>query len=129
MAYVKLVLKFGPYIAIALLVAAVLWYRGDLAKSEGDKKALGIELQTTIEANKEAKKTVDAIRAQRVDNDAIADEIAKKLAANRALFDRTTVLLKEARNDPKVRSWADTPVPGSVRAALAAPGEVREPPR
>jgi hypothetical protein len=111
------------------LVAAVLWYRGDLAKSEGDKKALGIELQTTIEANKEAKKTVDAIRAQRVDNDAIADEIAKKLAANRALFDRTTVLLKEARNDPKVRSWADTPVPDSVRAALAAPGEVREPPR
>jgi hypothetical protein len=129
MAYVKLALKFGPYVVIAALIALVLWYRGDMAKANGDKHALAVELQSAIDANKEAQKTVDAVRAQRVDNDAIAEAVANKLETNRALFDRRTVLLREARNDPQVRSWADTPVPGSVRAALAAPGEVRQPPR
>ncbi len=127
--YAAIGLKLAPYVAVAILLAVVLWFRGDLAKAEGAKKALAVELQGALDANKEAAKTVEGFRAQRVDNDAIAEAILKRFIANRALFERRTILLKEARNDPTVKPWADTPVPGRVRKALAADSEIREPPR
>lgn len=118
----------GGGVVLATLVAAVLWLRGDLAKAQGDKKALAVELQATIEANKSAEATIEGFRNQRVDNDKIAEAVVTKLTANRALFERRTILLKEARNVPQVRDWANTAVPGSVREALSAV-EVREQPR
>lgn len=118
----------GAGLAFAALLGALLWLRGDLAKANGDKKALGVELVKAVEANKEAAATIEGFRTQRVDNDAIAEAVFDKLKANRAIFDRTTVLLKDARNDPNVKPWADTPIPGRVQDALNS-DEVREPPR
>ncbi len=121
-------LKFAPYVVIAALLAVALWFRGDLAKANADKKALGVELVKVAEANKEAAATIEGFRNQRVDNDAIAEAVFGKITANRAMFERTTVQLREARNDPNVKPWADTAIPSRVQDALNG-DEIRQPAR
>lgn len=122
MGYVKLALKFGPFIAIALLLGFVLWQRGSLNKANGERdlaveqsKALG----EVVVANN---KTIADLGKRQIDNDAIAVAVAKRLEGNRAHTEGQRQAIRNANNDPTVRNWADTPVPNSLRRILETDG-------
>ena len=119
MTYFKLALKLGPYIAITILIVAFLWQRGSLVKANAKEKAARVELGTALAANVQNEKTIEGFRQQRVDNDAIALAVAERLNVTRSGTERIAIELREARNDPKVRDWSDTPVPDSVQRSLS----------
>lgn len=118
MAYAKLALKFAPYIAIALLIGVILWFRADLTSAKAERDAVKIEVDQLRKTNAANQRTIENFSRRQIDNDAIAAAVNAALSSNRQNADRIAIELKEARNDPVVRDWADTPVPASVRRSL-----------
>lgn len=127
--YLKLALKFGPYIAIALLIGFLLYQRGNLATATGERDAALVHAAQLAATNAANQRTMQGMAAQRIDNDAIATAVATRLQDNQVREVHTQTVIREAiRNDPTVRTWADSPIPDSVRSALAAPGGRVPPP-
>ena len=119
---VALLARFWYALPIAGLLVAVWFLREDNRVQAADLKAATEHVATLETANKGLSQAIDAVKAQRVDNDAIATAVAAKIANNSVREVNTrTIIEKAAANDPHVASWADTPVPDSVRQALRAP--------
>ncbi len=113
--------KLAPIVIIALLIAAVLWLRGDLTRVRAEREAAKVQVATVTKANEPLARSLDTIREQRVDNDAIAATLAAAIGDNRMVETRTNTIIREAAaNDPVVYDWLGQPVPGSVREALRA---------
>lgn len=104
--------------AFALLICALLWVRGENAKLNGRLKASEIVNTYLTKANEQNERVIEGFSKQRLDNDAIAAAVAKRLDSNRARTEATRQGIRNASNDPKVRAWADSPVPGGVRDAI-----------
>jgi hypothetical protein len=117
----KLLRRFWPAIPIVGLAVA-LWFSREDAKTAKANEAAAVEHVATVEgANKQLAGALDAIKQQRVDNDAIAAAVAARLGANTIRETNTkTIIEKAVSNDPKVRDWAGAPIPDSVREALRA---------
>lgn len=115
---------FGPYIAIVGLIMAVLFLRNDVTGARAGE-ATALQKAANLQAvNADNARTIASMGQQRVDNDAIASAVAAKVGANVTRETRVVTVLKEGqRNDPQVRAWAASPIPGSVRGALNAPGD------
>ena len=114
-------LKLAPWLAIALLGAAVLWLRGDLASAKAERDAAQVRVADMEAANASLAESLDLVRRQRADNDAIAQMLSAALAGNSARETITRETITEvSRNDPETRAWADTPVPLGVRDGLRA---------
>lgn len=120
----KFAKTFGPYIAIVGLIMAVLFLRNDVTGARAGE-ATALQKAANLQAvNVENARTIASMGQQRVDNDAIASAVAAKVGANVTRETRVVTVLKEGqRNDPQVRDWAASPIPGSVRGALNAPGD------
>ena len=113
---------FGPYIIIVALVMVVLFYRGDMIKANAAKDQAVAEATQLRQINKENAETLKRLADAKADNDRIVKELAEDVAAIRARGNTARITIQEAkRNDPAIRSWADTPVPGRVRDALERP--------
>lgn len=122
-------LRFGPYIALALLVGVVLWQRAHIAEQAGDLKVERAKVADMTEANKTLSQTIDMVTRQRVDNDAIAAAVTAALQGNLQREVQTKTIIERAvQNDPAVRDWGGVPVPSSVREALRS-GQVDPGPR
>lgn len=122
-------LRFGPYIALALLVGVVLWQRAHIAEQAGDLKVERAKVADMTEANKTLSQTIDMVTRQRVDNDAIAAAVTAALQGNTQREVQTKTIIERAvQNDPAVRDWGGVPVPSSVREALRS-GQVDPDPR
>ena len=122
-------LRFGPYIALALLVGVVLWQRAHIAEQAGDLKVERAKVADMTEANKTLSQTIDMVTRQRVDNDAIAAAVTAALQGNTQREVQTKTIIERAvQNDPAVRDWGGVPVPSSVREALRS-GQVDPGPR
>lgn len=111
-------LRFGPYIAIMLLIGAILWLRGDLVGAKADRKAAIVERNQYKAANEANTKIIQGFSARQVDNDAIAAAVANRLAANSQKTETVRQRIRSAANEPGVRDWASMPVPSSVQRAL-----------
>lgn len=115
----SLLRRFWPAIPIVALAVALWFAREDAHVARSDLKAANEHVQTVETANASLKTAIDAVKAQRVDNDAIAAAVALKLGDNATREIQTrTIIEKAVHDDPKVRDWADSPLPDSVRAAL-----------
>lgn len=121
--------RFGPYVVIAALIGAVVWFRSDAHDARADLKVADARVAVVTDANASLKNALDAVKQARADNDAIA---AKVIAAVGAAGQRENTFHldfgKAVQNDPVARNWALEPVPVGVRAALRA-REVHADPR
>lgn len=124
MAYLKLAKILGPIVVIVGLLMTVLFLRNDVTKASAERNAAKAEAANLSASNAENARTMAAMGQARVDNDAIANAVAAKIHINVTRETRVVTALKDAkRNDPNVRTWADSPIPGSVRAQLAPAGD------
>lgn len=118
-------LKLAPYALIALLLIGVLYFRGEMLKSDGIADTARIEADSLRAINA---KNAEAIERQVAAIKANASIMAAMQADLAAIRDRRevtrTVIQKAAANDPVVKSWVETPVPDSVRDALRRPASL-----
>lgn len=120
----SLLRRYWPFLAIAGLVMALLYMRGDLASMKADKDAAETKAATLESVNKSNVAIIEGFAAQRLANDAIIQRLGEIKAGNveRETTVRT-IIEREARNDPTVRDWLNQPVPSGVRGAINAPGD------
>lgn len=112
--------KFWPAIPIAVLAAYAGYQHYQHERAEDQLSALMTVNETLSDANNSQERSLAAVSAQRIDNDAIATAVAAKLSASVTHETNTrTIIEKAVSNDPKVADWAATPVPVVVRRALA----------
>jgi len=112
--------KYWAAIPILGLAAFAIYQHVEGVKQAADLKVALANATTLTATNKSQAAALDAVKAQRIDNDAIATAVAAKLTGNttKETVIKTTIQ-KAIANDPKVAAWADAPVPDSVRAALS----------
>lgn len=111
--------RFWYVIPLLGLLITVLVMRNDLTNTHAKLDAAQVRVTDLTKANKTLSDFQAGLAAMRVDNDAIATAIAGKIQINNTREVHTREVIEKAvRNDPATRSWADSPVPVSVRAAL-----------
>lgn len=117
----KVALKFWYVPLLVGLAVCVLWQRNDLTGTKAELAASEARTRDVTNANQSLSTALTQVRLQRIDNDAIALAVAAKVGKNRDVETHTeTIIEKAAQNDPNVRTWADNPLPDSVRDALRA---------
>lgn len=115
-------LRIAPYVAIAALVAGLLWYRGNAIEAAADLKAKEVQLAEVKSANDAQAKTIERITAQRVADDAVLVELSSKLAELRTKADETQASIAELeRTNEQVKSYLANPVPSDLRRLLNRP--------
>lgn len=118
---VKIVWKFAPFVAIALLIGAVFWLRGDLAKSNAKYDEAKTQVDTLQFVNDNNAKLMQSMVDRQIDNDKIAKAVEAAVAASNKATNASREKLKGMQNEPGVRDWFNEPVPSSVQGALSAP--------
>lgn len=114
--------RYWHWLAIAGLVMAVLYMRGDLAHMQADKNRAEAKAATLQAVNDQNAKVIEGFAEQRIANDAIIQQLAGARSANASRETTVrTIIEKEARNDPVVRDWLNQPVPSGVRGAINTP--------
>lgn len=106
---------------LAILVGIILWQRGDLGKVKAERDNWKEASQTWERANKDNVRAIESLKKARDQNDALAKDLQAKLDANAGREVETRTIIREIiRNEPEARSWADSPVPDSLRNAAQA---------
>ena len=108
-------------IAVAILVIALFAMKAQNNALKGDLALTKLERDVAKKANEQNVRVIEGFAKQRIDNDAIATAVAKKLDGNRARTEGQRAAIRNAQNDPTVRDWAAVPVPDSVQRALEPP--------
>lgn len=117
-----LIKKFWPFAVGVLALAAIGYLYLDGRALRADLKTATEHAKTVDAANAGLAKALDVVKAQRVDNDAIAATVAAKLASNSTHETSTrTIIEKAIASDPQTKSWADTALPVGLRDALRGP--------
>lgn len=112
--------RFWPYLVGIGLVFSLLIMRAQLASKTGALNLKTAEAEQLSKANAANSAYIEGLAKQRTANDAIASGVASKTSANhtREVDIRTTVE-RLKHDDPKVADWLSSPVPDSLRGALA----------
>jgi hypothetical protein len=117
----KLALKFWYVVPLVLLLGLFLWQRNELTGTKADLVASKAREQDLQLANQSAQAALSQVRLARIDNDAIALQVAAKVGRAKDTETHTeTIIEKAVANDPVAKSWADQPLPPTVRDALHA---------
>ncbi|WP_091952094.1 hypothetical protein [Phyllobacterium sp. YR620] len=115
-------LKLLPYIAIAGLLAVVLWYRGEMIDAKAHKAAADAALSIAKESNEQQAKAIDKLVERKARDDQILADISAKLAGiNQSVAETTETITKLEKNDETVRKYLDGVVPESLRRVLNKP--------
>jgi hypothetical protein len=115
----RLALIVGTGVLIAILIGIVLWQRGALIERAGTIQAATTQIDALTAANVQNQRVIATMAAARIDNDAIADAVARRIGSNTVRETETRTIIEKAKaDDPIVYNWAVVPVPGSVRSAL-----------
>lgn len=118
MSNIRLAFGLAFLTILAALVGAILWLRGDLEKAKRERDVWREASQTWERANADNVRAIAGLKKARDDNDKLAKELQAKLNANADREVETRTIIREIiRNDPVARSWADSPVPDSLRNA------------
>lgn len=108
-------------VAFGLLVVGLFAMKAQNASLKGKLETAEVVNGMLTEANKQNERVIEGFSRQRLDNDAIAAAVTKRLESNRARTETARQGIRNAQNDPSVRAWADTAVPIGVRNAIEAP--------
>lgn len=115
------------YLAAALAVSVVVgwlaWsraeYKADLATVKTDLATAQANARTWQDAQNRTKSALDELEADKAKTDAVLATREKAINTIAAERDKLRTRLQEVKNnDPKVRAWADTPVPDAVLGVL-----------
>lgn len=121
MSNLRLALGLASLTILAALVAVLMWYRGEAIKAGAERDQWKETSQTWERANADNVKAIESLKQARVQNDAIAADLRRQLQENAGREVETRTIIREVvRNDPVARSWADSPVPDSLRNAAQA---------
>ena len=113
--------KFWPFGLIVALAFVVLFQRNTITGRTAERDAAQARVKDVSEANAGLQATIRTMASARVDNDAIAEAVAKRVGNTQTrLVETRTIIEKAKRDDPAVRNWGAVPVPSSVREALRA---------
>jgi hypothetical protein len=111
--------KFWPFGLIVALGFVVLFQRNTITSRTAARDAAQARVKDVSEANAGLQRTLDVMAKARIDNDAIAEAVAKRIGnAQTRLVETRTIIEKARRDDPVVRDWGAVPVPSRVREAL-----------
>ncbi len=121
MTWLVFVKKFWPLFVIVPLAFVVLFQRNAITDRTAKMEAAQARVKDVTEANKSLNDTVKSFAQQRIDNDAIFENLSSRLGVNTTrVVETRTIIEKAKRDDPTVRAWAGVPVPNSVRTGLRA---------
>lgn len=103
------------------LAIFALFQKIDLTRTKAHLAASEQRVADVTDANKSLNIALAKVQQQRIDNDAIAASVAARVGQGRTIETHTnTVIEKAVKSDPVAKSWADSRLPDSVRAALRA---------
>jgi LysB family phage lysis regulatory protein len=121
MTQARLILAGLSLAVLAALVAVLLWYRGEAIRADADRDKWKETAQTWERANASNVRAIAGLKKAREDNDKIAADLRRQVQANASREVETRTIIREIiRNDPEARTWADLPVPDSLRHAAQA---------
>lgn len=105
-----------PYVAIALLVAAVFYYRADGAQAAANNKVLQTQLDGVVATNEQQQKTIIALTEIAKAKDEIVSDLADKVAViNKSVLATNTAFSALITSDPNAKAFSDIVVPDSVK--------------
>lgn len=118
---IKLLARFWYVPAAAVIAFLFLIMRNEVDSARAAKVTADRQIQEVSKANQSLIGEITQSRLQRTANDTAVLAAQKAVVNDRIIETHTeTVIEKAAQNDTKVRAWVDTPLPDSVRAALAS---------
>lgn len=120
-AALALLRRFWYVLPIVGLLIWALLMRNDLTEKKAKLDAAQARVNDVTTANQSLNAQMSQIRLQRIDNDTIALKVAAAIDKNKIVETHTqTIIEKAVAHDPVTKSWADSPLPSSVRDALHA---------
>lgn len=112
-------LKLIPYFVIAALVAALLWYRGNLIDAEAEQAKAVAALSVAKESNAQQAKAIEQLTERKARDDQILADISTKLAGiNQSLAETNETISGLEKTDADVRKYLDEPIPDALRGVL-----------
>lgn len=113
--------RFWYVLPIVGLLIWGLYIQNELTEKRANLAAAQSRITDMTTANQSLNAQMSQIRLQRIDNDTIALKVAAAIDRNKIVETHTqTIIEKAAAHDPVTKSWADSPLPSSVRDALHA---------
>lgn len=116
-----------PYVAIAILVAFVFYYRADGAQAAANNKVLQTQLDSVVATNAQQQQTIVALAELSQKKDEIVSELADSVKAiNQTVLDTNKAVTDLKASDPDVKSFSALPVPdGLVKLHNKPPAAAR----
>lgn len=112
-------LRLAPYFAIALLLGAVLWFRGEAISEAAERKAVEVQLTEVRAANDAQKAAIERLTARRAADDALLAELNGSIATLRETAEATQLSIQGLeRTNEQVRTYLASPVPSDLRRLL-----------
>lgn len=104
---------------VAVLVAALLWYRGESIAAKAERDRAWADLRVAVEANRTNLDTIAKLRAEAEANDRLAAELVTKLDdINRQMDEANKALGELGDANEDVRGYLDTLVPDDLQRLL-----------
>ena len=115
-ATIKAYLWIAPYVLIALLVAAIFYYRNEVTTAEAQAALTRAQLESAVATNAQQVKTITALIELRAKADEIVSTLTDNLAeVNQNISDQTKAFNDLKETDPDVKNFTNGPVPDSVK--------------
>lgn len=112
-------LKLAPYVVIAALVAAVLWYRGEMKGADAARDKASAELSLVRDANEKQAALIDQLACRKERDEQIVADISSKLAGiNQTLADTSQAISGLEKDYESVRAYLASLVPDPLRRVL-----------
>lgn len=118
MTYFKLI----PYAAIAALIAAVLWYRGEMIDADAARDKAHAELLVFKDTNEKQALLIEQITRRKERDEQILADISSKLAGiNQNLTETNESISGLEKANEGVREYLKSLVPDALRGLLNRP--------
>ena len=115
-ATIKAYLWIAPYVLIALLVAAISYYRNEVTTAEAQAALTRAQLESAVATNAQQVKTITALIELRAKADEIVSTLTDNLAeVNQNISDQTKAFNDLKDTDPDVKNFTNGLVPNSVK--------------
>lgn len=112
-------IKFLPYIGAAILLVAVLWFRGEAERAYGERDKAQAALSIAVEANHMQQKAIEDLRNFNTLKDSVIDDYVIKLEALAASESQLRSEVRELESaSPEVRDYLNMPIPPELSRLL-----------
>jgi LysB family phage lysis regulatory protein len=126
MATLRLYVWGAVALAFTALLAALLWYRGQVIAATAEADRARAELHAAVAVNKANRETLERLTAFREIDDRLQSDLQAKLDQLAVTTDQATVAVRDLeRANATVRSFLANPLPDDLRRLLNRPANNR----